>query len=534
MRSLLSILFLLLAPLAPAEPTSALTNAENAYADLNDAVGAISTIESGYAKLFGGKNLAQWKAIESQRRKQLAKELAGIKTPNLPPEDARAVKLMREALANANPSSGEKLACIDAKRSSLKLPQLRSALYACFREVGNKLVFEGKPISRTEAFGMMAHFGDPGRRKAVFLAMSPLYEAINGNNHVTSPYRRMIKLMAAENAKKHKSELESAARTIGVAPDQVQTWLEKILDTWRTSTADEPIEPWDYRFQAGAASRKLSSTIPRDQLEKINARFYADLGADLKQLGVINDLVPRAGKSPVAYTDFARRGRTINGKWQPTIARVLASYGEGGLGNLSEFIHENGHAVQISAIHTRPAFMDWGDTLFVEAFADVPAWSSYDVEWQKKYLGTSASEADNLRELYSGVMLDVAWALFEIRMLKNPDLDPNQVWTDITSRYLHIVPHPEVSWWAIRGQLADVPGYMVNYGLGSVITAEIRARTREKIGLFASGNAQWYPWLTENLLRFGAERETSELLRSFLGRPVSPDALLTDLRRLRH
>jgi Zn-dependent M32 family carboxypeptidase len=98
--------------------------------------------------------------------------------------------------------------------------------------------------------------------------------------------------------------------------------------------------------------------------------------------------------------------------------------------------------------------------------------------------------------------------------------------------YLHIVPHPELSWWAVRVQLVDLPGYMVNYGLGAVVTADIRQRVRARIGAFDTGNRRWYPWLSENLLRFGSERDTPALLRKFLGRPVSPDALLTQIHRL--
>ena len=129
-------------------------------------------------------------------------------------------------------------------------------------------------------------------------------------------------------------------------------------------------------------------------------------------------------------------------------------------------------------------------------------------------------------------MLDVAWALFECRMLRRPAADPNAIWTDITSRYLHIVRHPEISWWAIRGQLVDAPGYMVNYGLGSVLTADIRERTREVLGPFETGNPQWYSWTSEHLLRFGEELDTSSLLKQFLGRPVSPQALLDQIRRI--
>ena len=45
-----------------------------------------------------------------------------------------------------------------------------------------------------------------------------------------------------------------------------------------------------------------------------------------------------------------------------------------------------------------------------------------------------------LRELYSLVMLDVAWGLFELRMLRAPTTDPNVLWTEIASRYLGVAP----------------------------------------------------------------------------------------------
>jgi Zn-dependent M32 family carboxypeptidase len=74
---------------------------------------------------------------------------------------------------------------------------------------------------------------------------------------------------------------------------------------------------------------------------------------------------------------------------------------------------------------------------------------------------------------------------------------------------------------------------MVNYGLGAVLTAEIRAATRAAIGPFDAGNANWYGWLSERLLRYGSERSTQRLMQDFLGRPLSPAAVLAEIRRIR-
>jgi Zn-dependent M32 family carboxypeptidase len=72
---------------------------------------------------------------------------------------------------------------------------------------------------------------------------------------------------------------------------------------------------------------------------------------------------------------------------------------------------------------------------------------------------------------------------------------------------------------------------MINYGLGAMLTADIRKRIRACIGPFDAGNPRWYAWTSAHLLRYGASIGTRELLRQFLGRPVSPDALLEQLRR---
>jgi hypothetical protein len=82
-------------------------------------------------------------------------------------------------------------------------------------------------------------------------------------------------------------------------------------------------------------------------------------------------------------------------------------------------------------------------------------------------------------------------------------------------------------------QLVDLPGYMINYGLGAVLTADLRRRTREAIGRFDAGNPRWYAWTSRTLLRYGNSVPTPTLLRRFLGRPVSTAALLEELGRIR-
>ena len=212
---------------------------------------------------------------------------------------------------------------------------------------------------------------------------------------------------------------------------------------------------------------------------------------------------------------------------------VFTSYLGGGLDNLAELLHESGHAIHIAAIHTRPAYTTWPDNdTFTEALADLPALELYEPAWQTRFLGDSAPLKESLRAKYAGIVLDFAWALFEIRVHRTPDADPNRIWADITSRYLHIRPHPEWSWWAMRGQLIDGPGYLVNYALGAFLVADMRARVAERWGPFAQADEQMYPHLAETIYRFGLERHSRRVLEEFLGRSARPDALLADLARM--
>jgi hypothetical protein len=78
----------------------------------------------------------------------------------------------------------------------------------------------------------------------------------------------------------------------------------------------------------------------------------------------------------------------------------------------------------------------------------------------------------------------------------------------------------------------DAPGYMMNYAAGAILIAAIRARTRQLHGPFATGDPTWYGWVAPRLYRFGLARPSREVIETFLGGPVTPAALLEDMRRM--
>jgi len=523
----------------------ALSAAESAYLDLRELKDRIDVTRARGARATPqgvelSDLLARYRAARGHVRSALPSE-AGA---GLGSEDRRALEVMRRALEKdfgeeneppaaapagepENPDCAYDAASLAQGQDGLRA--LGDRMYACFGRAAHHLPFEGRTLDRLTVFSLLPVTRDGARRRRIFFALEPVWRAINRDDGPGSPYRRLVRL-SAEGLAADGSSVEAGARSLGIEPRVVEEWLTSVLERWRTIAPEREIEPWDFAYESGKASRDLAPAITLETLRPVNRRFYTDLGADPAAIGIQYDLEPRDGKDPVAFTTFGarpRNGGRVNGEpW------VFASYTIGSVDNLNELLHESGHAVHIAAIRARPAFADWPDSdLFTEAIADIAALEMFEPVWQRKYLGTSVPLADSMRSKYAGIVMDTAWALFEIRMHREPDADPNLIWTEITRRYLRIRPHPELSWWAVRGQLVNLPGYMLNYALGAILVADLRGRAQELHGPWSEGDPTWYPWVSDRLYRFGLARPSRQVIEDFLGRSISPKALLDDMSR---
>ena len=531
---------------AAAARSAAVAAAEELYADWLDAGAAVDTIDSGLMATVDGRDRAAWFEARDRARHQLGVRLLALHELRLGHDDARAARLMRDALAEAGaePEAGQAAAgsapplapggahCDGAQGEDATATQLRATLYACFVELGDDIPFEGRRIVRTTALALLAELDTAERRRALFAALTPLWTAINADDSPASPYRRLLRAEGAAARASRRSPVTAAAATLGATPEQAERWLVAVLEAWRHANPGPPLEPWDYWYHYATAGRTLDAHVPLAAIAALNQRFYADLGVDLVRLRVLDDLTPRPNKAPLSYADHVRIGRYVGGAWRPAVLRVSSSVAHGGLFVLNEIVHEYGHAAHEAAIRTRPAFYSMGDTLFLEAFADVSSWSVAEPDWQRRYLEADAGDAGALPDLLSNVMLDVAWGLFELRMLRDDGTDPNVLWSDLARRYLNVVPHPELSWWALRVQLVESPGYLANYGLGAILTAELRARIAASIGPFDAGNPRWYGYVSQRLLAHGAAIDTPVLLKRFFGRPITPAALISQITRI--
>jgi hypothetical protein len=527
---------------------AALAAAESAFADLRAIRDRIEiTTAAGRRESPEGVALPALARRHDQLRGPLSARLAAMDSTALATDDRRALAIMRAALAaDLGPVSGS-LGAPEAAESApecgydaraiaaAKGPDsLRTRVYGCYGWAQHHVIAGADSLDRLGVLAALAVTGDADRRRRLFLALDPVWRSVNGDDGPESPYRLLLTL---EQRRRGGGESPSAerARALGLESDSLEQWLAAILEAWRAAQPDSLIEPWDWYYAVGQASRALGPRIPLPRLTELNAAVFRSLGADPSRLHVQYDLTPREGKTPVAFTTFGARPRRGRDGWSTGEPWVFATYRQGGLDALVELLHETGHAVHLAAIRTRPAFTDWPDSdPFTEALGDFVALDAYEPAWQMHWLGDSVPLVESLRARYAGIVLDVAWALFEVQVQRNPAADPNQVWTAITRDYLRIRPHPELSWWAMRGQLVDAPGYMMNYAAGAILIAAIRARTRDLHGSFMTGDSTWYGWVAPRLYRFGLERPSRVVIADFLGGPISPAAILADMRRMQN
>ena len=528
---------------AAAPVSSPLAPLEDSYQSLRYWQDQIGVTEArGASENAHGVTVATLEKNRDSARAVFQTRLAAV-PKGLTPPDSAALQVIGESSrsllhSESDSSEGEAEAgsCDYAPDSLAREPDGISVLAArvlgCYGKATENIEVDGERLNRLEILGRLGRTNDAAKRERLFLALQPVWRSINGQDDSVSPYRILAR-MYHEELQGKVSPIAQKAAAFGVPSTEMEGWLVRILENWRGISPDSTIEPWNFYYQAGAASRRLSPKVATlADMRRVNDQYYHMLGADPVALGVHYDLEARAGKYPVAYTDFGARPRQVDGQWNSGEPWVFTSYLAGSFDNLAELLHETGHAIHIAAIRTRPAYMDWPDNdTFTEALADFPAMELYEPAWQIRFLGDSVTLAESLRAKYAGIVFDVAWGLFELRMDRNPSQDPNQLWTDITSTYFRIRAHQEWSWWAMRGKLIDGPGYLVNYAIGAIITADLRARMRTLRGSFIASDSTWYSWASQQIYRYGLEKPSLTVLEQFLGRSLRPEALLEDMQR---
>ncbi len=520
-----------------------ITNVERSFGELLAAFGdlVVARTRGAPADSAGGsiRTLARWYRA---RRRDFDHALDAVEsgvTANAD-DDARALANMRATLPwldELEPTPGARPTEGGATDEEPVVARARTTLYRRYGQAAESLRFDGETIDRPTVLGRIATEDDPGARRALFEALTPVWRVVDGDGGPGSPYRRLLRASAARWAE-HGSPIEANAVALGLPAGSLEGMLGEILAVWRSILGSGRIEPWDYWYVTGAAARRLDRLVPATRLQALNDAYLAALGADPRDLGITYDILPRPGRPPIPVAFTLGMGawaadQLTAGPWTPRPPWIFATYAEGSLGSLLELLHESGHALHMAAIRTRPAYLDFPEAsaAYLEGTADVLGWDVDEPAWQHRWLGEAAEPREALLSRYGAVMLDVCWALFEIELHRHPERRPNDVWTEVAADGLGVEPHPEWSWWAIRGQLIDGPGYLANYALSAIMAAAVRARIADVRGPWFEGDPGWYRFAADALFVPGSSQSPADLLGAFLGGPLTAEPLRANLGR---
>ncbi|MEO7663679.1 MAG: hypothetical protein ABIV26_01020, partial [Candidatus Limnocylindrales bacterium] len=509
---------------------------ESAYRALLEAWGEWMVVHHRGAPLYpGGPHEAAVAAALVDARRSLGVALEGIDRATVATADGAALDNIRSSLpeldAWASPLDG--IAPHGAPEAASEEPDvaaLRRATFDAWGAAMAGLPVAGELLDRLTVSARLAREPDAERRRALFLALRPGWEALHGDGGPSSPYRRLVRSSAARWAREG-SPIDANAAALGMDPATVEQTMRRLLAAYRAvALGDELVEPWDYRFVTGGLARRLDDALPVDRLRLVNDAHLRSIGADPDALRIRYNIVPRPGRPviPTAFTVTEDVGRLERGTWVPATPWIFATYAEGGLGNLEELLHESGHALHYAALRSRPAHFAWpaDQAAFVEAVADVVGWTTHEPAFLRDQLGAAVSVRESVVARFGAVALDAAWTLFEIELHRRPSRSPNEAWAEISERDLGVVGHPEWAWWAHRGQLIDGPGYLSSYALGAVMVAAVRARIRAMRGDWSTGDLGWYAFVSERLLRFAGARTPASILGEFLEGPLTAGPLL--------
>ena len=198
--------------------------------------------------------------------------MAALSVDGLDAEDLRAVASMRETLdllASDDPMLTMAIDTADPDDRPADdilandgLGALLGRSAAAFTRAADDLRFDGRPVGRTEILGRLATEPDPGTRRRLFLALEPIWQAVDGDGGPASPYRIALQA-SAEAWRRDGSPVDANARALGVDPAELEPWLRAILAAWRDSAvgsgAGSSIEPWDERH----ATRRVQPDVRR-------------------------------------------------------------------------------------------------------------------------------------------------------------------------------------------------------------------------------------------------------------------------------
>ena len=74
------------------------------------------------------------------------------------------------------------------------LEVLTDRVFSCFGRAASRIIVGDDTLNRLGILGQLSHAQSSGQRRQLFLALTPVWQSINGDNSPGSPYRKLLRL----------------------------------------------------------------------------------------------------------------------------------------------------------------------------------------------------------------------------------------------------------------------------------------------------------------------------------------------------
>ncbi|HEY7175915.1 MAG TPA: hypothetical protein VH442_13445, partial [Micromonosporaceae bacterium] len=216
--------------------------------------------------------------------------LAVVPEPTWPADDQRAYQTMSTWYDAVDtkpepPVLGESWA-VTAERG---LDALCARITSEYARAQSEVDVGDVTLTRLHVLERLGLEPEPARRRRLFYALESMWQVVDSDGGVASPYQRMLPLSADRWARLG-SPVDRNAAALGIAPGDVEAQLVAILEGWRDAASDTIVEPWDWWYAGGAASRSLRTATHVGRLRAVSDAYHASLGADPAALDVGFDI----------------------------------------------------------------------------------------------------------------------------------------------------------------------------------------------------------------------------------------------------
>ena len=150
--------------------------------------------------------------------------------------------------------------------------RLRRTVLRRYGRAASAVRVGAESLDRLTVLDRLTQLEDPAERRRHFEALEPVWRSIDGDGGLRSPYRELTRA-TARRWERLGSPIEASAVATGLPDGALEPMLWSILEAWREVAGPTPMEPWDHWHANGAAARRLDGRIPVERLRPINDAF---------------------------------------------------------------------------------------------------------------------------------------------------------------------------------------------------------------------------------------------------------------------